>query len=400
VCSFDRSQRAQQAGSPVCTHTCKLGNDPLHTPTNTKLQQPTATGSAQLTATSNRLRTNYAAERCTSPHTTGQGWPPRFITTPTHKTNSQLGRPPRIARQRSSGGQGKWQAGGLQGAAGASVRPACTASRSRRAWGPPRRAFTCNASCTAARLTALREAATRFPPGPTNHPASQSRPSAPRQAFNKWAVAPKSCAAPTCHTHFSAATCGARLKWGRVAQGIGRITRWGGAVLWRDSCHTHLALTPPKPSVSAKRSTSGPRKQGPHVEAGEATAGPAPPPARSYPAARPRPPTLGHLATTAVACRGRTRAQGLHGQDRHGRMSKGPPAHTCPTPRPTRRGGLHRAQRGATPRMNKWDTRPLNPPPSPPGDKESTGAERYKTTADNRRPSARIEENRSERGGW
>jgi hypothetical protein len=34
----------------------------------------------------------------------------------------------------------------------------------------------------------------------------------------------------------SAATCGARLKWGRVlAQGIGRITCWGGAVLWRDT---------------------------------------------------------------------------------------------------------------------------------------------------------------------
>ncbi len=38
-------------------------------------------------------------------------------------------------------------------------------------------------------------------------------------------------------------TCGSRLKGGRVlAQGIGRITRWGGAVLWRNSCHTHLVL--------------------------------------------------------------------------------------------------------------------------------------------------------------
>jgi hypothetical protein len=42
---------------------------------------------------------------------------------------------------------------------------------------------------------------------------------------------------------FSAVTCVSRLKGGRVlAQGLGCITRWGGAVLWRDSCHTHLVL--------------------------------------------------------------------------------------------------------------------------------------------------------------
>jgi hypothetical protein len=46
---------------------------------------------------------------------------------------------------------------------------------------------------------------------------------------------------------FSAVTCVSRLKGGRVlAQGLGWITRWGGAVLWRDSCHTHLVLGAPE----------------------------------------------------------------------------------------------------------------------------------------------------------
>ena len=37
-----------------------------------------------------------------------------------------------------------------------------------------------------------------------------------------------------------------RWEFGCVQFALGWITRWGGAVLWRDSCHTHLVLGAPE----------------------------------------------------------------------------------------------------------------------------------------------------------